>query len=206
MKKLLSKLFKRTVFPDLRVEHKVKEAFIFEGVQYYEFDDVFQMPCDRAFSAMDYYEELRQRTTREYLQAHVEATEELLTAKKIDIYRIREINQFLKERVEFITDPDIIYKLASVIYFDKSENPYKYDMKYGQEKIKKWKEADIGDFFLQTPIRELLPWENISEGDLKNYASIITEIKKRQLSKVSSPISSDKKNSEWYNTLQSQDG
>lgn len=196
MRKLFNRIFKKTVFPELRTEHKVKEAFVWEGIQYYEFDDVFQMPCDRAFSAMDYYEELRQKVTREYLLDHVEAVDALLTAKKIDIYRIKEVNQFMKERLEFITDPDIIYKLASVMYFDKSENPYKYDMKYGQEKVAKWKESNIADFFLSTPIKELLPWEDISQDDLANYMKIVTQIKEEQESSLSSLTKSKKRKKE----------
>ena len=203
MRQLFNKLFKRTIFPDLKTEHRVKEAFVHEGVQYYQFDDVYNMPCDRAFAAMDYYEELRQRTTREYLKAHIEAVDTVLKASKINIYRLNELNQFLRERVEFIVDTDIILKLASVMYFDKSENPYKYDMKYGQEKIQKWK--DCPGFFLETPIRELLPWEDISQSDLKNLETTIKEVKKHQTSKVSSLLSSAVKKKDWFRTLLSQD-
>jgi hypothetical protein len=125
--------------------------------------------------------------------------------KKINIFKIRELNQFLKERIDFVYDSDLVYKLASVIYFDKSENPYKYDMKYGQEKIRKWKESGESlAFFLETPIKKLLPFQDMSEEDLVNFENTMEKVKKHQFSKVSSSLSSEQRKSDWYNTAESQ--
>jgi hypothetical protein len=76
-----------------------------------------------------------------------------------------------------ITDADLIYKLASVVFFDKSESPTHYEHGYNQKKIEHWKKkASMYDFFLQMPVQQLVPFLKQSEGDTHTYLQKIMEM------------------------------
>jgi len=172
-------------------EAPITEAFVSDGVIYYQFEDIFSMPCQRALEATTFYEEMKSKISKEYLMEFIEAMSETLSNPKgINVTNIVLLVNTLKERSEFIIDSDIVFKLASVMYFDKNENPYKYDMKYNHSKIKGWKENnDVADFFLSVPIRNLLPFTDISEDALRNYLKIQKEMKKMH-SKLTSELTS----------------
>jgi hypothetical protein len=94
----------------------------------------------------------------------------------------------LKERRQFIIPTsEIIYKFASVAFFDKNESPYSYDPDYNKEKIKRWKEAgDISDFFIVTQLKDMLPLPELSSQDLEICLTMIDKIAEHQLIKVRS--------------------
>lgn len=177
--KLKTKLTGRGIINAKEHPYRIVPAFISGGVQYSEFDDTFNLPCLRALTALDFYEEFRQRVSLEYLQKHVDAVDAILSdPKKINIGEVSKLNRNLKERMG-IFNFDLAYKLASVIYFDESENPYKYDFKYGREKIEKWKkDMSVDAFFLQTPLQKLIPSLVTSDGSLATYSQIETRAAK----------------------------
>jgi len=194
MKKLLKKI--RLVFsskPTFLINPKapIKEAFVSDGVTYYMFEDIFAMPCQRALEATTFYEEMKSKITKEYLTEFIGAMSDVLSDPKgINVTTIVLLMNTLKERSEFIIDSDIVFKLASVLYFDGNENPYQYDMKYNFAKIKNWKaNNDVADFFLSTPIKNLLPFTDISENDLRNYLKIQTKMKEMQNKLISEATS-----------------
>jgi hypothetical protein len=118
--------------------------------------------------ALAAYEECRMGVNREYLEAHTARIREILTSQKVDIFEVHKLNEQLKERMLFVMDADLLYKLASVVFFDRNENPVLYERDYNQKKIEFWrKHKGVADFFLQKPLRELIPFLNISEADLK---------------------------------------
>lgn len=169
----------------------IKEAFVSGGVTYYMFEDIFSLPCQRAFEATTYYEELKSGISSEYLKLHIQAMDVLVNnSKEINLSQIILLQARLKERSDFVIDADIVFKLASVLYFDKSENPYAYDMKYNHRKIVSWKkDNDVADFFLSTPIRTLLPFTDMLEHDLNSYLKVAKKMKKKQQNEVLSIIS-----------------
>lgn len=174
-------------------KYKIVEAFISGGVTYYQYEDTFNIPCKRGLQATVFYEEVRMKVTMEELKAIQEAQEKILNNGKslnlVDLYRI---NQILKEKLNFIVVPDLVYKLASVVYFDATENPNEYDFGYGAKKIEKWKkENDINAFFLSKPITDLVPFFKEVNFDLKSYSEAIEAIRKSQNLEVTG-ISSNK--------------
>lgn len=160
----------------------IKEAFISNGVVYYQFEDIFSMPCQRAFEAKTFYEEMNSGISAEYLDLYIKSMESIINDKNgINLTQIITLLTRLKERKEWVIDADIVYKLASVMYFDKNENPYTYDMKYNHGKIKRWKESQsVESFFLSTPIKNFLPFTDILEKDLKDYLQMVEMMKKSQ--------------------------
>lgn len=179
------------------------------GEDYYAFQDPFQTPCLRGLHAITHFEELRMRTRREHLEKENDFTKEqigialkalsgdkgkvnLITA--VDALReIEKVVTYRKERMALIWEPDIAYKLASVVFFDKSENPYLYDQAYGAKKIKRWKEnEEIGAFFLRLPILRLMPYLEELGENLPNYSQMARKIISKQFDDLSTTKSRSK--------------
>lgn len=171
------RLFKKPKYKVFNSEVAV-EAFQHNGKRYYHFQDSFKMPAGRTLCALAFYEELRMRCNREYLEKHIKATEVILSdPKKINIGAIALMNANLKERLSLVPFPDHIYKLASVTFFDETENPASYDFAYNQKKIAGWKkDPALLDFFLQTQFQDLIPFSNLHDESAKMYFQVADQI------------------------------
>lgn len=189
-------MFTGKPFFNVDIEHPITEAFVSGGVQYYMFEDIFNAPFQRSFEAQTFYTEMQMRVDKKYLELHVEAMGVALNSNEgIRITDIVALTNQLKERMEFIVDADLIYKLASVMYFDASENPYKYDFAHGFKKIAKWKnENEVEDFFLNTPIKNFIPFLDILDKDLASYLRVTEKIKTNHESTISEILSKGKRN------------
>jgi hypothetical protein len=165
----------RKHFPDQK--YVIEFAFDINGEEYYRFNDVFSLPFERGLMAIAIYEETRMKCTREYLLLHTDAMDKLLHEKSIDIFKINQLNEQMKERLNMSLDVDLLYKLASVVFFDKRENPCLYDADYNLKKIAFWKQhKGVKDFFLQTPVIELIPFLQNSDFDLGTYSEVNMEL------------------------------
>ena len=196
MKKIFTRFLKRLQRKPkfFLVDNKSKciEAFTLQGTKYFCFDDPFNMPSGRAFMALAFYEEFRMRCTYDYLKLHCKAVDILLSGsnKKINLNEIWQIHRNLKERIELMPIPDHIYKLASVVFFDESESPYAYDFNYGQKKIEMWKqEPNILDFFLSTPLVDLMPSLRSESIGLKTFLPLVEQMDQAHQSKLHEIVS-----------------
>lgn len=195
MKHLLNWLKKKKKTPVFKdTKYVIKPAFELGGVQYYQFDDIFNLPYERGLKAITFYEESRMKCTLEYLILHTEAVDKVLTSTKVNIYDLKKFNDQLAERLKFIVDVDILYKLASVVFFDENENPSTYEYKYNADKIKFWKEnKSAADFFLQMPIQELVPYLKDLEPISPEYTKVMDQINRQHLDILSSVSSKEGK-------------
>lgn len=169
------RLFKYKLKPYLVDDkYKVVPAFALSGVDYWMFESTNEVPTGRFFAAMGVYMEMEMNCNKEYLESHTRAMEKLLSdPKKINLTYIMQLNVNLRERLELMPFPDYIYKLASVIFFDKSESLYGYDWEYNKLKIEKWKAAGgTLDFFSNTPLKELVPSLSMPEKDTQTYLTV----------------------------------
>lgn len=155
-------------------KYRVIPAFSLGGTDYWMFESTTEVPTGRFFAAMGIYSEIEMNCNKEYLEAHCKAMEKLLSdPKKINLQYIMQLNINLRERLELMPMPDFIYKLASVIFFDKTESYYSYDYEYNKTKIEKWKAAGGSlDFFSKTPLRELVPSLSLPEKDTQTYLNV----------------------------------
>ena len=162
-KAIFSKRFKSYL---LEQKYRIDPAFEVGGKRYFHFTNQEESPTGRQLAAIAVYNEMDMRCSREYLELHTKAMDKLLSdPKKIHIGYIAQLNANLKDRLELMVVPDFIYKLASVVFFDESESPYRYDYEYCQKKIELWKkEGATLDFFLQTPLKNLVPFLKAQEG------------------------------------------
>lgn len=184
-----------------KATHKIIKAFVWDGIQYYQFADVNDMHTGRALQGVDYYNELGMKCTRDYLLAHTTAFDNEVKGTEINITKLAQLNQQLKERLEMIIPPDIWLKIASVVYWDKTENPYSYDDEYGRKKIEKWKKSDIDAFFLLKPIKDLIPSLNIPIDDLATFTKMETLMNEEHLSVISTMLSRKDAMKDWYASL-----
>lgn len=169
------RIFKHNLKPYLvDAKYRVIPAFSIGGTDYWMFESTTEVPTGRFFAAMGIYAEMEMNCDKEYLQAHCKAMDKLLSDnKKISLQHIMQLNMNLKERLDLMPFPEFIYKLASVIFFDKSESLYSYDYDYARLKIEKWKAAGGSlDFFSRTPLRELVPSLSLPEKDTQTYLNV----------------------------------
>ena len=209
-----------SLFPELKGEHRVNPAFELNGVQYYEFDDAFSMCAGRAYSARDFYTELTMKVDRDYLKLHDDAVQERLERVKKNmvakdgnldlneafqaIHEIQVLHKQLRERCDMIVDPQMVLKMASVVYFDESENPLSYDYKYNLEhKIPQFAKHGGMDFFLSKPINQLMPFGDISKTDFQNYMKVRVKIAETHLEHLLSASSENSTKTEYFQILES---
>lgn len=188
---------------NLNVEHEVEECFASGGVKYFKFVNEFKIPYSRAMAACDIYRELQDMTDSKYHKSAYNTIVEYLRQGKNDLAAIVCHNTL--ERMDNICNVDLMYKLASVLYFDASENPYNYDYEYAERKIKKWKKDDkIDAFFLKTPLSDLMPSFDGLTLNIMDYTEAQRKSMLAILRSHLSNLSEGSKNHDLILTLQSQ--
>jgi len=187
----------------LHAEHETELCFESGGIEYYKFVNEFKIPYLRAMAAMDIYAELEQKTDNKYIKLAFETIVEFL--KKGDNVNAGRVAMNAIERMDNITNVDIAYKLASVLYIDRFENPYNYDYDYNEKKIAKWKkEKDIEGFFLKMPLADYLPSFDGLAMNMNQYTIGQRKEMIRELRSHLSALSEKSKNSVLISTLKSE--
>lgn len=175
----------KLVFPDH--QYPIEWAFNFGGVDYYKFASEFNIPYERGLKTVVFYEEARMKMDLEYVKKHTQAIDEILMATKINIFEIKALNDQMKERINMPFDVALLYKLASIVYFDRHENPKTYDYRYNSKKIARWKEGDLANsFFFQAPLLDLMPFLRDAEKNFQEYSEINRLVNKLHSEKLSS--------------------
>lgn len=164
--KIIAFFKKRNKFK-FNANHIIVEAFECNGIKYYMFEDPMNLPAQRGLYAMEAYEEMNMRCDKEYLKAYIEAVETILKPTKgLELLKLAKLTNDLKNRINFIIEPNLVYKLATVVFFDESEDPYKWERKHAEFKITEWKKnMDVESFFFKTPLMTLVPYLNSFSGD-----------------------------------------
>lgn len=189
------------------VTEPIEFAFECDGVAHYQFVDPFKTPAMRGVQALVVYEEFRTRTSREMYALETEAEtacvngiEQCLqghtgTIKLVDaaahLTDLKKILRNRDERMKMVFDPDMVYKLASVVFFDQSENPHRYDQKYAQKvKIPRWRKS-LGDkdFFLLKPLGRLIPYLKDYADNSQSYSQTARTLMTYQLELLSTILS-----------------
>ena len=194
--KLLTRLFKKSANKNAfgKTQHIIKPAFTAGGIQYYEFDTTANLPFKRGLKFLSIYNEMDMRCDRHYLTQHVAAIEAALTGgKKVgldELIKIRQLNNQMKERLQWVYHEDLVYKLASVVFFDANENPDDWEWKYAAEKIERWKKAeDVNTFFLHEPIQRLIPFLKDSNLNFHDYSAMAKQLDQLMLDNIYAMLS-----------------
>lgn len=179
----------KDLFPG--INHMIKHAFTINGREFYQFDDTFNLPYERGLTCLLFYREIGMNVDDDYLSAHCNAMDNLFKPAdgKIDIYKLKGLNDQLMQRLKLPKDPELVYKLASVVFFDKMENPKTYEFPYNAEKINFWKEHAGSSFFLQMPVQELIPFLKQYEENVETYVSMMQKVNQSHLESLSESLS-----------------
>ncbi|HZF99524.1 MAG TPA: hypothetical protein VEY71_00905 [Chitinophagales bacterium] len=175
---------------------KVLVSFAFEiaGKRYYEIKEIFNLQYKRGLQAITVYEENRMKVDYEYLKAHCDAVNNHLTSNRVSIFELKKLNDTIRERLEYIADTDLLYKLASVVFFDENESPLGYDGAYNKQKIAFWREhAAVADFFALLPLQKLIPFLKDSVPDLKTFSETIEKLNRLKWDAVFTSLSTEQR-------------
>jgi hypothetical protein len=182
-------------FPDAK--YMIMYAFTIGDRHYFRFDDPLNTPYDRALKCLVYYKELDMNCDRAFIKAHTEAIDNMLLKSKLtikDLVSITTLNDQLKQRLELPKEPDLMYKLASVVFFDQHENPIVYEFKYGENKIRSWKKnTSLTDFFLSKPLLELIPYLEHAGENLQMFSRMIEKESQAHLANLLPLLSDEQK-------------
>jgi hypothetical protein len=179
-------------FPNAK--YIINYAFSIGKKHYFRFAEHLNIPYERGLSTLVFYREMEMNTDREYLQAHADAVNNILRQNPIDVFQIKLLNDQLQQRLQLPKDTELMYKLASVVFFDQEENPDVYEFEYGNKKIAFWKEAaDLNDFFLRKPMGELIPYLRYVGRNLSTFSKMIESANKRHLANLSVHLSEKQK-------------
>lgn len=160
-------------------KYRIEYAFTCGGTKYYRFADITNLPYERGLMALQVYNEVDMRCSRQFLLHYADTIDQLLHQPQIDIFKINQLNEILKQRLTLIADTDLLYRLAAVCFFDKTENPAVYEPDYAEKKIAKWrKDKGVHDFFTQMPLLELMPFLQNVDTDLDTYSAMCDELNK----------------------------
>ena len=173
----------KSIFPGS--EHAIEWAFNVGGIDYYQFADIYSLPYERGLMAVAVYNEMDMRCSRDYLLLHTEAIAEILRENPIDVFKIDELNRQMIQRLQLPHDTALLYRLASVAFFDKTENPAIYEQAIAEKKIEHWKRhRGVADFFLNKPLMELIPYLQNVQVDLNTFSLLTDELDALHLEKI----------------------
>lgn len=155
--RFFKRIFNRTSW-HTKPGHEIRLAFVGnDGTEYYEFVDGFSCYYERYMAIMDRLTEIECRVDKAFLDSFTMIMEEYL--KKGDLYNASILLKNLNDRRDYVFNQELIYDLAAVWYFDKSENCYAYSAEYAEIKKNKWKkEKGRLSFFLQSDMKKYMPY------------------------------------------------
>lgn len=188
-----------------REKYPVECVFELGGKNYFAFADLNNQPAGRTLAALPLFMQLKINCQYDFLQLFVTGMESVLSdPQKISIEKFVTLKNMIKDRLNWAFTPDLVYKYASVVYFDEHENPDTYDEAYNEKKIEFWKQnKGMQDFFLSEPITRLIPHLRAVSGSFPMYSSVILKAQSLQLEALLAMISTDKISHEENQNLQS---
>lgn len=130
------------------------------------------MPTGRYKWVMNYLREVDLRMSLETMRGYMDIIKKTLNGGKkgvIDLFEVSKVVHSIETRLNLAFEPETVKRLASVTYFDDTEDLRGYDLEHNKKKRQLWDEAGSLDFFLTNPIAELLGLNNFSPDGLQEY-------------------------------------
>lgn len=172
----IKKRLKRAEHPDFNMNHPdlrdvVEYAFTCSGVDFFQFKQDVEIPAGRYTWIDAYMREHEMRMSLDVLRGYIAAIREQVSGEtgQINLSNVSVLLYKMETRTNLAFSPETIKRLASVIYFDVTENLKSFDQDYGNKKIAMWDRAKFIDFFLCRPLKELLGLHNTSIESLESY-------------------------------------
>lgn len=155
----------------------VQFAFTCKGKDYYTFTDEANIPVGRWLGISLQNLIHRSRIDPEYINVVHEAictNLDDLHKKAIsgddfskNLNEIKMIMADVKVRSDQVFNIEYALREASILFFTEDEDLYSYDLELNQAKMLEFAQSGLSSFFLQKPLRKLIPYTQISQEDLK---------------------------------------
>lgn len=131
----------------------------------------FRLPTGRYKWVDAFLAEVNLRMSASILTSYLDTLEKNLDGTRgvVNLGKAFQIIYAMRTRVNLGFDPSLVKRLASIVYFDETEDLSDYDKAYCDAKIKFWEKHDCYDFFLTRPIAELCNLNGSSVTALKTY-------------------------------------
>lgn len=181
----VAEILKKKPRPEFTMNHPeyapmVEEAFVCGTKRFYRFKEEYRLPAGRYKYYYAFLREVDLRVSLDVLKQYVTAFKDILNGgnkgKGISLGSLWELVLNLETRTKLAFEPAGVRNLASVCYFDETEDLTTYDTAYGKQKIKLWDDHGVHDFFLTRPIDELLNLRGTSQESLLEYLNQAEEI------------------------------
>lgn len=146
-------------------------GLVIEGVQYWEFVNIADMPESRRANYMNARKRMMMGIDDAMLLEFISKIKE--ANDKDERSRVGSLVFMLEDIIKTITPIENVYYLASIVYFDEQEDLKTYDLDYANKKIEKFKELyDHSFFFLRLLSNDS---RNIGDQQLQDILSSLAE-------------------------------
>lgn len=156
---------------------KTEFAFKSQGVKYYNFGKDTDVRYMRYVFMQNFLQEVNLRASLETLQEENKIMTAWLDGSKgsINIGKVLEMLSIQRQRCNLSFEPETVFRLASCLYFDETEDLRDWNKDHNEKKIKQWKESHTIDFFFHKLFQELTGLKDISRTALQNYLAQVPE-------------------------------
>lgn len=149
-------------------EHEIEEAFEHDGIKYYKFVNGMDMYYRRYMAAMDAIMMLESRVDSKFIKLYNESFAEYFN--KQDWKNLANLQMIFWQRCQWVTNEELLFTLAAVVFFDDTENCYDYNYEYAEIKKKRWKgDSAVLGKFLQMDLLKLVPSVQMSKETMEKY-------------------------------------
>lgn len=157
----------------------VQFAFECKGTPYFKFESLDSLPILRKEAMEEVLDQINNKIDNLYLDGFEQAMHECLNAGKLVDAAV--LLSHLKERRTHLTSIELLYQLATVLYFDYSENPNVHDDSHAEVKLNLWRGEDIDDFFFKAG---LYPQGITFNSTIENLATYTRVQRKKVLQSI----------------------
>lgn len=153
---------------------QIEYAFTSGGIHYFKFNTEVNIPFQRAIAARDILTEELWQIDPNILKGWTESLINVVINNKLSaekkLFEVGVLASRLKEQMELSFSLVRQLKLATVLYFDETENPLDYEYPYNKKKMEHWmKHNDVRSFFLNLPQYLYLPSGNELTQNFPTY-------------------------------------
>lgn len=179
-------------------EHFIKEAkkelaFTCNGVEYYQFTDgglpIYFNRFRQFQNTFDNHTQFKvtESVLTEAIDMIIHFTNDSSMSPERRIAEVQRVVETFKWRREQSNNLDLLYEIASIWFFDQTEDPAEYDYNYGKKKANIWAENNTctlpsGEkinllFFLtHTPLNQFIDFQDLSQVGTLEYLKKLKEV------------------------------
>ena len=130
------------------------EGLVIDGIQYYEFVSLSDMPQERFIHYLHLRQEMSLSMDRELANKYFEEMKACLNNEPVDKARLGALLYTMQDTINNCTPIETLYNLAAMLYFDKNEDLKCFDQDYNTVKIAKFKKIKDQVFFFDRLLRK----------------------------------------------------